>query len=166
MESLKNIVSASEYDFMKMHLEKQLSQSGYVFMNHLQEVYKENNKIYNILAYSFNNKKLNAGREKFEKEKDLTLVSSSPFNFELEHPNASKGKSLAYLAKLLNKDLGISMAIGDSGNDVSMFETVTESFAMANANDAVKTKAKHITASNDENGVAKAIYRFLGIGEA
>lgn len=163
IENAKETAPDAQIAFMELQLEKQISQSGYVFIENIQEIFAGNNKIYNILAYSFNDKKRQSGWEKFKDEKDLTLVASSPFNFELEHPNASKGKAIVYLAKVLNENLSRSMAVGDSGNDISMFEVVTESFAMDNANDEVKSKAKHITASNDEDGVAKAIYSFLGV---
>lgn len=163
LESLKTKVPTSEFEFMEMHLEKQLSQSGYVFFEDFQDIDEREEKIYNILAYSFIKEKRATGMKKFREENDLTFVTSSPFNLELEHHDASKGKAIVYLAKVLNMELSKSMAIGDSENDVSMFQVVTDSFAMAGASDDVKSKAKHITASNDEDGVAKAIYQFIGL---
>lgn len=160
VENAQETASNEEINLMKVLIDKQITQSGYTFKNSTQEVY-EHNEINKILANSFNDKKLQKGRERFKDEKDLSLVTSSPFNFEIQHPNASKGEALAYLAEILKGDLGSSMAVGDGGNDISMFEMVTESFVMANANDEVKSKAKHVTTSNDEDGVAKAIYNFL-----
>ena len=55
------------------------------------------------------------------------------------------------------------MVIGDSFNDYSMFEEFKESFAMGNAIDEIKEIAKHITDTNDNAGVAKAIYKALNI---
>src|SRR5690625_593316 len=144
-----------------MHLEKQLSQSGFNFVNDFQDVFDTQENIYNILAYSFIDEKRMPGIKEFKNEEELTLVTSSPFNFELEHKHASKGNAVTYLAKILNIDLNKSMAIGDSENDISMFKVVTDSYAMANANDQVKSNAKHITTNNDEHGVAKAIYQFI-----
>ncbi|HLQ70684.1 MAG TPA: HAD hydrolase family protein, partial [Bacillota bacterium] len=151
----------SEIDFMSFHLEKQLSQSGFMFMENKQDVFQGKQKIYNILAYSFDKDKLQRGWERFKKRKDVTLVTSSPFNLELGHPDASKGNAVRYLAKVLNKTLSVSMAVGDSGNDTSMFAAVSDSYAMANADDEVKSKAKYVTGTNDEDGVAQAIYDFL-----
>lgn len=161
VESLKNKLSAQEIDFLNMHLEKQLSQSGFNFVNDFQDVFESKENIYNILAYSFIDEKRKPGIEAFKNEEELTLVTSSPFNFELEHKHASKGNAVTYLAKILNIDLAKSMAIGDSENDISMFKVVTESYAMANASDQVKSNAKHTTVNNDEHGVAKAIYQFI-----
>ncbi len=57
--------------------------------------------------------------------------------------------------------LGISTdevaTIGDMHNDVAMFEVSGLSFAMGNANDDVKQHAKRVTASNEEDGFAKAM---------
>jgi len=57
--------------------------------------------------------------------------------------------------------LGISTdeiaTIGDMHNDVAMFETSGLSFAMGNANDDVKKHAQRVTATNEEDGFAKAM---------
>ena len=55
------------------------------------------------------------------------------------------------------------MVIGDSFNDYSMFEEFKESYAMGNAIPEIKEIAKHITDTNDNAGVAKAIYKALNI---
>lgn len=161
MQQIKNRISTEEFSLMEFELEKQFSQSGFVFMDHYEEVFQADENIYNILIYTFINEKRKTGWKKFEDERDLTLVTSSKYNFEIEHKNASKGNALTYLAKVLHKDLEHSMAVGDSGNDVSMFQVVTNSFAMENADETIKSKAKYVTASNDDNGVAKAIAKHL-----
>jgi len=57
--------------------------------------------------------------------------------------------------------LGISTdevaTIGDMHNDVAMFEVSGLSFAMGNASDEVKQHAKRVTATNEEDGFAKAM---------
>jgi len=161
IEDARYTATEAEINFMSFHLEKQLGQLGFVFMEQNQDVFQGRHKIYNILAYSFDKHKRQHGWKTFKERKDLTLVTSSPFNFELGHPDASKGNAIGYLAKVLNKTLSVSMAVGDSGNDTSMFGAVSHSYAMANADDEVKAKAKYVTASNDEEGVAQAIYDFL-----
>ncbi|MCY8277473.1 HAD family hydrolase, partial [Bacillus inaquosorum] len=45
-------------------------------------------------------------------------------------------------------------AIGDSPNDLSMFEVAGHRIAMENAIDELKEKSTFVTKSNDENGVA------------
>ena len=50
---------------------------------------------------------------------------------------------------------------GDGGNDVEMLKEVGFAVAMANGSDPVKKAADFVTVSNDEDGVAKAIERFV-----
>jgi hydroxymethylpyrimidine pyrophosphatase-like HAD family hydrolase len=47
--------------------------------------------------------------------------------------------------------------IGDMQNDLPMFAKSGLSFAMGNAADDVKSRATHVTASNEEDGFAKAM---------
>ena len=53
------------------------------------------------------------------------------------------------------------IAIGDGFNDLSMIEYAGLGVAMGNAATEVKERADHVTASNDENGVARVIYKFV-----
>ena len=55
------------------------------------------------------------------------------------------------------------MVIGDSFNDYSMFTEFPVSFAMENAMPEIKEIAKYITDTNDNDGVAKAIYKALNL---
>lgn len=49
------------------------------------------------------------------------------------------------------------VAIGDDTNDLEMIENAGLGIAMANATDAVRDAADHVTGSNDEDGAARAI---------
>ncbi len=53
------------------------------------------------------------------------------------------------------------MAIGDRENDLTMLAYAQTSVAMGNAIPAVKAAARYQTASNQQNGVALAIERFV-----
>lgn len=76
-----------------------------------------------------------------------------------------KGVTKAYGISLLAKDLGLDpsevMAIGDEENDLPMIEYAGLGVAMENAVPFVKEAADHVTASNIEHGVAKAIQQFV-----
>ncbi|NLH96856.1 MAG: HAD hydrolase family protein, partial [Clostridiaceae bacterium] len=65
--------------------------------------------------------------------------------------------------EFIGRRLGIRregmIAIGDGYNDLSMIEYAGLGVAMGNAPAGVREKADYVTASNDENGVAKVIYR-------
>ncbi len=69
----------------------------------------------------------------------------------------SKGSSLIELAESLGIKRGEVMAIGDSGNDLSMLEHAGLAVAMGNASDEIKKAADFITKTCEESGVAYAI---------
>jgi hydroxymethylpyrimidine pyrophosphatase-like HAD family hydrolase len=53
------------------------------------------------------------------------------------------------------------MALGDGTNDLSMIQAAGLGVAMSNAHQLVLAAADHVTTSNDEDGVAKAIRDFV-----
>lgn len=75
------------------------------------------------------------------------------------------GDTKGNAVKILCEHYGILqeevIAFGDQLNDVSMIEFAGMGVAMGNAEDEVKTVANYITDTNDNNGVAKAIYKFM-----
>ncbi len=90
-----------------------------------------------------------------------SMVRSSKIFLEFLNKNTNKGFALQALANHLNIDIKDTMAIGDAGNDLPMIITSGIGVAMENAFEEVKQKADDITSSNEENGVAKAIYKFI-----
>jgi hypothetical protein len=89
------------------------------------------------------------------------MQAGVPHMLEVMPPGTSKGAAL----RALLKELGISpaevMALGDAENDIEMIEFAGLGVAVANAEPAVKRVAKHITASNDDDGVCLAIEQFV-----
>lgn len=94
------------------------------------------------------------------------LVQALDDALEMLPTGASKGKAL----KLVLKDLGIDakevLAIGDGENDIEMIELAGIGVAMGNASPKLKAVAKHEVASNDADGVAEALERFVLKAEA
>ena len=82
-------------------------------------------------------------------------------NIEVNAAGVSKGKTLVNLGKLLGISREEIMACGDGTNDTDMLREAGLGVAMANAVDEVKWSADVITASNDEEGVAKAIEKYV-----
>jgi Cof subfamily protein (haloacid dehalogenase superfamily) len=80
---------------------------------------------------------------------------------EVLPPGAGKEAML----KAALDDLGIppeqAMAIGDAENDIGMIRLAGIGVAMGQAAQHVREVAQHVTASNDEHGVARAIERFV-----
>ena len=76
------------------------------------------------------------------------------------HPRCSKGASLAEWATLRGLSREEVMAIGDNHNDVEMLAFAGIPVVMGNCVPELKQRGWHVTASNDENGVAAAIEQF------
>ena len=91
-----------------------------------------------------------------------SVTSASPENIEINDASANKGHAISQLAEYLGIDMSGTASFGDGLNDVSMIKDCGCGIAMANACDEVLKAADHITASNDEGGVAKGI-EYLGI---
>lgn len=72
-----------------------------------------------------------------------------------------KGAALAWLAGQRSINREEVMAIGDNWNDREMLEFSGLPVLMANSSEELKRSGWAVTASNDENGVAAAIERFL-----
>ena len=86
---------------------------------------------------------------------------SQLYYLDVTHPGADKGTAVQSLARWYGVDVADVCAIGDQHNDVPMFRTAGHSVAMGNAPDAVAAEARHRTASNEEDGWAEAIHRFV-----
>jgi Cof subfamily protein (haloacid dehalogenase superfamily) len=117
--------------------------------------------VYKFLVFSFDDKQLTLANEKLNELSGIAISSSGKENIEVNSLEAQKGVALE---KLL-KDKGLSaenaMAMGDNLNDLSMMKVVGRPVAMGNALDQVKEFCLFITATNKEDGVAKAIQEVI-----
>ena len=89
------------------------------------------------------------------------VVRSQPYYLDVTHPLANKGAALSEIARLLAVPLTEIAVIGDGANDIAMFERSALSIAMGNASPQVQQAADFVTDSNDEDGFANAIERFI-----
>lgn len=89
------------------------------------------------------------------------LMESADNDLELMASGVDKGLGLRELAARLDLDRSQVMAIGDGGNDAAMLRYAGLGVAMGNASPEAKAAADRITASNDEDGAAKAILAAL-----
>jgi Cof subfamily protein (haloacid dehalogenase superfamily) len=101
-------------------------------------------------------------REKFGER--VSAAQSQPYYLDITHPQANKGEVVTYLSAHLGIPAERFATIGDMPNDILMFARSGLSIAMGNAGPEVHRAARRVTASNEEEGFAKAIERFvLGI---
>lgn len=82
--------------------------------------------------------------------------------FVQPHRN-SKAYALEFLCNMYDYSMDEVIAIGDEHNDLSMIKSAGMGIAMGNAIQSVKDVANHITLSNNEDGVAKAIEKFFNL---
>ncbi len=98
--------------------------------------------------------------ELLSKVPGVVVVSSLGNNWEINAEGTDKGNAMLRLGQLLGIKREEIMACGDGMNDIAMLKAVGLGVAMENAEPEVKEAADYITASNDEDGVAKAIEKF------
>lgn len=104
-----------------------------------------------------------AMQSKLEAIDGLALTSSFDNNIEINREGVNKGLGIQSLCDHLNISPKQVMAIGDSSNDYEMLRTVGLPIAMGNAEEHIKELAHAVTATNEEDGVAKAIYQFCNL---
>lgn len=100
-------------------------------------------------------------REKMMKIPDTTLTSAFNTNLEMGGATTSKAGALLHLEKLLGVNPDEMMAVGDSLNDMAMMKLAGLPVAMGNAKDEVKAIAEYVTDTNKNDGVAKAVRKFV-----
>jgi Cof subfamily protein (haloacid dehalogenase superfamily) len=91
----------------------------------------------------------------------VTAAASQPYYLDVTHPLANKGAVVKYLRGMYNLDEADVATIGDQPNDVLMFAHSGLSIAMGNASPDVKRCARRVTTSNEAEGFASAVRRFI-----
>ena len=92
---------------------------------------------------------------------EVSATRSQSYYLDVTHPDANKGVVVDFLAHRFKLERSEIFVIGDMANDVPMFARAGHSVAMGNATQAVKRRADHTTASNDKNGFAAAMEKFI-----
>ena len=106
---------------------------------------------------------LDSAIEKLPKElyDKYTIVKSAPYFLEFINKKVNKGVSIRILAQKLGISMDDVIWIGDQENDKHMVDYAGLGIAMENATDELKEVANFVTKSNDEDGVAYAINKFI-----
>ncbi len=99
--------------------------------------------------------------EKFQKFSGIDISYASTFNLEINDAGCSKGRGILDLAEHLGIDRDEIMACGDSRNDWPMLRDAGFAVAMGNADEDTKKLADFVTKSNEEDGVAYAVEKFV-----
>lgn len=127
-----------------------------------QKVLKENeSEILKCIVIDKDIDKIKKVKEEISRIETLEVVSSLKKNFEIMARGVSKGKAVEMLANYYGIHKSEIICIGDNENDLSMIKYAGLGIAMGNAEDFVKESADYITDTNDNDGVAKAIEKFV-----
>ena len=91
----------------------------------------------------------------------ISAARSQPYYLDVTHPQANKGEVVLSISKLLNIPATEIATLGDMPNDVLMFKKSGVSIAMGNASPEVQASATYVTSTNEDEGFAKAIEKFV-----
>ena len=100
-----------------------------------------------------------ATRDKFGDH--VSASRSQPYYLDVTHPDANKGSVAKYLSQTYEIPPEQIATIGDMPNDVLMFAHSGLSIAMGNASREVQRAARRVTASNEDEGFAKAVEQYI-----
>jgi len=91
----------------------------------------------------------------------FTVSKVTPFNVEVMKKSTNKRSGLEKIAEQLQIKPQDIICIGDSGNDRQMIEYAGLGVAMGNAFPEIKKIADYVTFTNEDNGVAHVIDKFI-----
>lgn len=91
----------------------------------------------------------------------LELTNSLPTNIEVNPEGVNKASALEKVCENLGITMDNVLACGDSLNDIKMIQAAGVGVAVGNAQEAIKKAADFTAETNDEDGVAKAIEKFV-----
>ena len=90
-----------------------------------------------------------------------TVARSQRYYLDITHREANKGSVVRALSRLLSIPPQAIASIGDGRNDMPMFDASGLAIAMGNADEQVKARARFVAPSNEENGFASAVERWI-----
>jgi Cof subfamily protein (haloacid dehalogenase superfamily) len=91
----------------------------------------------------------------------VTAAQSQPYYLDVTHPKANKGSVVEFLSARYSIPTTQIATIGDMPNDVLMFAHSGLSIAMGNASTEVQRAARRVTTTNENEGFANAVEKFI-----
>jgi Cof subfamily protein (haloacid dehalogenase superfamily) len=120
-------------------------------------------RIVKIVGVSDDHDLVARAEEAVQKEFDtqVSAARSQPYYLDITHPTANKGDVVHRLSRYFEVPAQQIATFGDQANDVLMFRQSGISIAMGNAGPQVQQAATYVTASNEDDGFAEAIERYV-----
>ena len=117
--------------------------------------------MYKLLIYEIHPGDFEKASKYLESQHDISCTSSEKGMLDIMAANVDKGTGVAQLCQILGIEKHELCVFGDYHNDLPMFGEAGFPIAMANAHDLLKNDALVVTDTNDNDGVAKAIYEYI-----
>jgi Cof subfamily protein (haloacid dehalogenase superfamily) len=92
---------------------------------------------------------------------DLSVSRSKPFFLEVMPQGIDKAASIDFLAKKLGIKQSEVIAVGNAGNDLTMVQYAGLGIWVDNVSDELRHHADYVVASNENDGVAEVVERFI-----
>ena len=132
------------------------------FISSFEEILNDESiVIYKIFGMSIHEEDLTRADKRLKEMESLSISSASHTNIEVNAKNAHKAEAVFNYAASLGIKPEEVMTIGDSFNDFTMLKGAGRGVSMANAHADIRALTKWTTKSNNEHGVAHAIYDML-----
>lgn len=147
---------------LHMGAKRQFESLSLKVVDHFEELLADKSlHVYKFLSFSFEEERLERAGARAEKVQKTVVTSSGKENLEINHEEAQKGLALETFVAKKGLDINQSAAIGDNYNDISMFKKASYAIAMGNADEKIKQQVSFVTKSNENDGVAHAIYKLM-----
>ncbi|MNI76727.1 Sugar phosphatase YidA [compost metagenome] len=91
----------------------------------------------------------------------LEITNSSPSNLEINPLGINKASGIREVCKLLGLEMSQVVAVGDSLNDLAAIQQSGFGVAMGNAQEVVKQEADAVVATNNNDGIAEVIQKYI-----
>ncbi|GAB2027942.1 Cof-type HAD-IIB family hydrolase [Lactovum odontotermitis] len=128
------------------------------FVRHFRPVVYNPRKLLKVPIYQIMMVSTAAETDQLETRfEDLAVTRSNPYSADLLSKGTSKIRGIKRLGDIFGFQLVETMAFGDSDNDIEMLKGVGVGVAMGNATANVKEIADHVTTSNGNDGIARAL---------
>ncbi|MBC5629146.1 Cof-type HAD-IIB family hydrolase [Clostridium sp. NSJ-6] len=162
-DRVRSLNPESTDDEVQGFLNEFIGRRKITIFNGISELMDDKIDIYKIITFNKDVELIKKVKERLKKVPGLSVVSTFDNDIEVSDIRAQKGLILAKVAEKMGLERDEVMPIGDSFNDYSMFTEFKTACAMGNAIPEIKELAEFVTDTNDNDGVAKAIYRALNI---
>lgn len=91
----------------------------------------------------------------------LEITNSTPHNLEINPQGVNKASGILEVCKLIGIEMSQVVAVGDSLNDLAAIQQAGFGVAMGNAQETVKQEADAVVASNNQDGIAEVIQKYI-----